>query len=134
VRQEYPDRGSLDDRAPQLLAGCIDIIVLDAPGILCLAGDKLVGLLAYIDRGSFPLFRIYSFAVDPRFQRNGIGTALINQLKRKAITRGLSIHTMGDVLSPAIGCLQKAGFQPDGSIDRPGYEWHSKPVNKPSFT
>jgi GNAT superfamily N-acetyltransferase len=128
VRAEYDgweDRE--DNRGPALLARIAEEIgggmLQGMPLVVCLDGDKLVGLLAYQVQAESCFYNLQSFAVAPKLQRQGIGSRLLAYLKQLATEKGYFILA-GGVLPPAIGCLKRAGFRLVRTCpEEPIYKW-----------
>src|SRR5262245_65224134 len=61
--------------------------------------------------------------VPPNYQRRGIGSAMLAHIQQKAKARGYYILA-GGALTPAVGCLKKAGFWVAGTWEEePIYKW-----------
>ena len=103
------------ERLPALLAA--------TPGYrgwLAYLGDEAVGLLnSFAGVSTFrarPLVNVHDIAVDPRYQRRGIGSALLAALEDFARAQGCCKITL-EVLegnSAAVAAYRKAGFAPYG--------------------
>jgi ribosomal protein S18 acetylase RimI-like enzyme len=98
------------------------------PGLLR-ATPHYVGLLAFVDGeaagfancflgvstfAARPLLNIHDIAVSPRFQRRGVGEALLRAVEARARERGCCKITL-EVLegnAGAIGAYRKTGYEP----------------------
>ena len=74
--------------------------------------DRLVGVISLFVNGEAARFR--KFAVDPSYQRQGIGSELLTCVMQEALQRGARTIAC-DARQEATGLYYKFGMQPEGA-------------------
>lgn len=77
---------------------------------LILREDEPIGRL-YVDRSNDEI-RIVDIALLPEFQRQGIGSALLQTLLAEARHRHLPVRIHVEKFNPAMGLYERLGFRP----------------------
>lgn len=129
VKRAYPEYHRMDDAAANMIVGTLEQEILYGTSfrlILCFEGENLVGLLKYLEADEGRRIELHHFAVLPSSQRRGIGSALLNEIKAKAIGRA-SIFASG-INDPAHLPLQRAGFwRAKKRMGEHAYKWSDLP-------
>lgn len=101
-----------------LLLGHCHYILIGADGQLAASGEEAAGFA--LSRTGFGEEELLLFAVDPRFRKRGLGTALLRELDRNVRARGVTrlLLEMRDG-NPAASVYRAFGFTPIGR--RPKY-------------
>ncbi len=119
----YPDWKTIQGDAVRAVCDAREIDVWVATD-----RDRPIGFVAtrLVDEGAASAGEVYMIAVDPRHQRAGVGTALLQRAIDELRTGGaelIAIGTGGDPgHAPARALYEKAGFRPTRQV-----RYHRRP-------
>lgn len=129
IEEGYREFDHGGDMAKSIIVAFLKTTSRLCPGILpifCFDGNDLAGIVGYSHNGGEKI-NLFTLAVLPKHQRNGIGSRLLAMVKDKARGRA-TIFSASGVLDPAHETLKRAGFWPiTNSRGEIIYKWSDLP-------